>query len=78
VETVNLLLEDAAADTLPAPPAPDPAAFEALLRERQPAFVSFADWKRLDTIEVERGAPLGRPRVKLTSVEEMLAALAGN
>ena len=78
VETVNALLEDAAAGALPTPPAPDPAAFEALLRERQPAFVSFADWKRLDRIEVERGAPQGRPRVKLTSVEEMLAALAGD
>jgi ferredoxin--NADP+ reductase len=78
VETINLLLEDAAAGALPTPAAPDPAAFEALVRERQPACVSFPDWKRLDKIEVERGAPLGRPRVKLTSIEEMLAALAGD
>ena len=77
VETVNLLLEDAAAGTLPVPARPDPAALEALVRERQPACVSFADWKRLDGIEVERGQPLGRPRVKFTSVEEMLGALAG-
>ncbi len=75
VETVNLLLEDAAAGALPLPPIPDPAALEALIRERQPAVVSFADWKRLDQIEVERGKPLGRPRVKFTSVEEMVGAL---
>jgi len=75
VETVNQLLEDAAAGTLPEPAMPDPAALEALVRERRPGAVSFTDWKRLDAIEVERGQPLGRPRVKLTSVEEMLAAL---
>lgn len=76
VETVNGLLEDAAANALPSPAQPDPASFEALVRERQPAFVSFADWKRLDRLEVERGQPHGRPRVKFTSVEEMLAVLA--
>ena len=76
VETVKLMLEDAAAGALPAPAAPDPAALEALIRQRQPAAVTFSDWKRLDQIEVERGTPLGRPRVKLTSVEEMLGALA--
>jgi ferredoxin--NADP+ reductase len=75
VETVNLLLEDAAAGALPEPSRPERAAFEALVRERQPAFVSFGDWQRLDRLEVERGTPLGRPRVKLTTVGEMLAAL---
>ncbi len=75
VETVNLLLEDAAAGALPVPASPDPAALEALVRERQPEVVSFADWKRLDAIEVERGQALGRPRAKFTSVKEMLAAL---
>jgi ferredoxin--NADP+ reductase len=77
VETGSLLLEDAAAGALPVPASPDPAALDALIRERQPAFVSFADWKRLDAIEVERGKPLGRPRVKFTSIDEMLGALAG-
>jgi ferredoxin--NADP+ reductase len=75
VETVNALLEDAAAGALPAPAVPDPAGFEALVRSRQPACVSYAGWKRLDEIEVERGRACGRPRVKFTTVEEMLAAL---
>ena len=77
VETVNLLLEDLAAGALPTPARSDAASLEALVRERQPAFVSFADWKRLDALEVERGKPLGRPRVKFTSIDEMLGALAG-
>ncbi|MEK7823966.1 MAG: FAD-dependent oxidoreductase [Candidatus Eisenbacteria bacterium] len=77
-ETVNALLADAAAGALPTPARPDPADLETLVRERQPSFVSFADWKRLDRLEVERGQAQGRPRAKFTSVEEMLAALAGN
>jgi ferredoxin--NADP+ reductase len=76
VETVNALLADAAAGSLPTPAEPDPAAFEALVRQRQGACVSFADWKRLDALEVERGKAQGRPRVKFTSVEAMVGALA--
>jgi ferredoxin--NADP+ reductase len=76
VETVNLLLEDAAQGALPIPPSPGSEALAALIRERQPDAVSFDDWKRLDRIEVDRGVPLGRPRVKFTSIEDMLGALA--
>ncbi|MBI1795558.1 MAG: FAD-dependent oxidoreductase [Candidatus Eisenbacteria bacterium] len=75
VETVNALLEDAAAGRLPEPAEPAAAAFAALMAARRPECVTFADWRRLDAIEVERGKPLGRPRNKLTSVAEMLAAL---
>ncbi len=78
VETVNVLVEDAARGALLQPESPDPAAFEALVRARQPAFVSFADWQRLDRLEVERGGPHGRPRRKFCTVEEMLAARAGD
>ena len=74
---MTALLADATAGALPAPAEPEPAAFEALVRQRQGACVSFADWKRLDTLEVERGKAQGRPRVKFTSVEAMVGALAG-
>jgi ferredoxin--NADP+ reductase len=76
VETVQALLEDAAAGTLPEPARPDPADLDRLIQERQAECVTFADWKSLDHIEVERGAAQGRPRVKFVSIEEMLAALA--
>ncbi|PYN11246.1 MAG: NADP oxidoreductase, partial [Candidatus Rokuibacteriota bacterium] len=45
------------------------------IRERQPRVVSYADWLKRNEIEVQRGRAQGRPRVKLTRVEEMLAAL---
>jgi hypothetical protein len=34
--------------------------------------VSYADWLKIDAVEVERGKPKGKPREKLTTVEEML------
>src|SRR5262249_59296199 len=75
VEAVNSLIEDAGAGALPEPADPSSAGFEALMRSRQPRAVSFADWRKLDALEIARGAPHGRPRVKFTSVEDMLAAL---
>jgi ferredoxin--NADP+ reductase len=39
--------------------------------------VGWADWQRLQALEVERGRAQGRPRVKCVSVEEMLATLGG-
>jgi ferredoxin--NADP+ reductase len=76
VETVNALVEDAERGSLLDPAHPDPAAFEGLLRRHQPRLVTFDDWRELDRLEVERGRPQGRPRVKFTSCEEMLAALS--
>lgn len=47
-----------------------------LLKQKSIPFVSFADWQRIDRAEVERGQALGRPRLKFTTVEEMLAVIA--
>ena len=74
-ETVAAMLEDAARGLVLVPAHPDPAAAEALVRARQPRVVSYADWRRLDEIETAAGRRQGRPRVKLTSVDAMLAAL---
>ena len=75
VETVTMLLEDLAAERLWQPAEPSPAAVDALLCGRGSRHVSFADWQRLDALEQERGAALGRPRLKFSRVEDMLAAL---
>jgi len=73
-ETVNALLEDLDADTLPSPSDPDRESMEALLAERQPDAVSYAGWLAVDRVEREAGEPHGRPRVKLCSFEELLEA----
>jgi ferredoxin--NADP+ reductase len=74
-ETVQCMFEDLAEGRVLAPPHATTAAAEALVRQRQPGFVSYADWLKLNELEVARGRAEGRPRVKFTRVEEMLAAL---
>lgn len=74
-ETVGHMLADAAVGRHLHPEAPRPEAAERLIRQRQPDCVTYADWQRLDAVETAAGAKLGRPRVKLTRVEDMLGAL---
>jgi len=73
-ETVDTLLEDVRHQRIGTPSSPEPDSIEQLLAERKPDFVSFAGWEAIDAAEVARGEPLGRPRVKFVSVEEMLEA----
>jgi ferredoxin--NADP+ reductase len=75
-ETVDAIFEDLAAGRLHKPPAPDPAELDATLRARQPELVTYAGWSEIDRHERERGEPAGRPRVKLTRIEEMLRIAA--
>ena len=74
-ETVNCMLEDLARGSVLGPAHPDLEAARKLVCERQPNYVSYEDWTRLDALEVNRGDSQGRPRVKLISLEEMLAVL---
>jgi ferredoxin--NADP+ reductase len=74
-ETVECMFEDLARGAVLQPSQPSAAAAEALVRQRKPTFFSWADWLRLNEIEVSRGRAQGRPRVKFVRVEEMLAAL---
>jgi hypothetical protein len=57
------------------PEAPAASVAEAMVRSRKPGFVSYDDWKKLDALEVARAKGTERPRIKFTSVEEMLSAL---
>ncbi len=78
-ETVTCMLEDLAQGALLRPSAPGAAAADALVRSRQPQCLSYDDWRQLDRLEIERGKPLGRPRVKFTRLDEILgASRAGN
>ncbi|MBD0329129.1 MAG: hypothetical protein ICV64_03395, partial [Thermoleophilia bacterium] len=74
-ETVALLLEDAAAGRLPA--ADRSRTLESLVAERGVEAVVYAGWQAIDVLERTRGGELGRPRVKLCSWDELLAAARG-
>ncbi len=73
-ETAKALLEDATSGKLPQCPHPEREAIEALLAERCPGRVTYADWESIDRTERAAGEPQGRPRVKLCTVPELLAA----
>jgi ferredoxin/flavodoxin---NADP+ reductase len=71
-ETVQLLLEDAAAGRLPR--APEPRDLVEVLAELGGDPVLYAGWEEIDRIEKAAGEPHGRPRVKLGSWEDLLEA----
>jgi ferredoxin--NADP+ reductase len=73
-ETVDVLLEDAAAGRLLRPTDADPDSLEQLLRERKPDHVTYEGWEAIDRAEREAGEAEGRPRVKLTRTEALLEA----
>ena len=73
-ETVETLLEDAAAGRLEPKPDATAAAVDALLFERGVDVVEYDGWMAIDEAERTAGEKSGRPRVKLCSWDELLAA----
>jgi ferredoxin/flavodoxin---NADP+ reductase len=73
-ETVDAILADASPGGagLHTPDFPNGAAVERLLRERQPELVTYDGWASIDRHERALGEASGRPRVKLTRIEQML------
>jgi ferredoxin--NADP+ reductase len=68
-QTCDRLLEDASAGLLES----EGGELEELLRGRGVDFVEYAGWQAIDEHERSLGEPLGRPRVKLTTWDELLA-----
>jgi ferredoxin--NADP+ reductase len=73
-ETVELLLEDARAGRLPGRSG---GTIDDLLAVRGVEVVTYAGWEAIDAVERGSGEAQGRPRVKLCSWEELLAAAQG-
>lgn len=46
-----------------------------LLKQKGVKYVTFADWQKINEAELARGKQAARPRVKLTTLEQMLGAL---
>ena len=72
-QVVELMTADA--PSLPSRELPPRDAIDALLAGRGVKPVTFDDWKRLDDVEVARGARRGAPRDKIVDVEAMLEIL---
>jgi ferredoxin--NADP+ reductase len=76
-ETVEALLEDARAGRVSAAAGATAEAVDSLLRERGVEVVMYSGWELIDRLECARGAPHGRPRVKLARWDELLKAARG-
>jgi ferredoxin--NADP+ reductase len=72
--TVESLLADVAAFS--PLPKPDPDAVGRLLSERGVRYVTLDGWRLIDQIEVAQGQARGKPRLKFTRVDDILAAIA--
>ena len=78
-ETVDAMLADLLSpEHGPAhqPASPDPHAIEELIRRRAPQMITYSGWQAIDRHERSLGETAGRPRVKLTRIEELLQAAA--
>jgi ferredoxin--NADP+ reductase len=73
-ETVTRLAEDLGAGACPVPQNPAREQIDALLAERRPDLVTVDAWRAIDARELEAGVRQQRPRVKLASRDELLAA----
>jgi ferredoxin/flavodoxin---NADP+ reductase len=75
-ETAELLLEDARSGRLRRVDVDAPA-LEVVLGDRAREVVMYSGWEAIDARERAQGEPHGRPRVKLCSWDELLAAARG-
>jgi ferredoxin--NADP+ reductase len=74
METVQQLLEDARAGRLAHDENATAEAVDTFLDERGVRRVVYAGWLAIDTLERARGEPLGRPRVKVVTWDELREA----
>ena len=75
IESAECFLEDLSVNKVLQPTDTRRDAIRVMVEARKPTYITFDDWQVLDEIERQRGAALGRSRVKFTTVEEMLEAL---
>ena len=73
IATVKLMMADLAAGNTLTPAHPTAADVEAFIKQQQPQYFTYEDWLKLDEAELAKGKEQGRPRVKLTSITDMLA-----
>ncbi len=72
-DTVKSLIEDL--DQLNPCERPSTEEVIAFLKEREVRVVTFAEWKKIDAAEIERGVKLGKPREKFARITGMLSAI---
>jgi len=70
-ETVTHMFEDINKNNTFNPENPTSDKIEALIKERNPEYVDYEDWLKIDQEEIAKGEKVGRPRVKFTNIEDI-------
>ncbi len=71
-ETVACMVEDIAAGRINIPEDPSVEGAARTIAAVSDEAVTYDDWLKIDAVELEKGEPQGRPRVKFTRVADML------
>ena len=74
VETAECMLKDARDGRTLTPEFSSREELEQFLHQRQPEFFNYQHWETLDALEISKGAPKDRPRVKFTDIDAMKKA----
>jgi len=75
VGTVNALIEDVSKlDTAESKSGREK--IYSLLDSRNVQYINYQQWKTIDQVEIERGEAKGKPREKITSIDEMLSLIS--
>ena len=77
-ETVDRVAEDLASGALKARQLPEREQIDKLIGERKPEVVTADGWHAIDARELQLGEDAQRPRVKLASRDELVAAADGS
>ena len=70
-ETVALMIEDIKNNNTFRPENPTSDKIETLIKERNPEYINYEDWLKIDSEEIARGEKVGRPRVKFTKIDDI-------
>ncbi len=70
-ETVALMIEDINNNNTFQPENTESDKIEALIKERNPEYIDYEDWLKIDSEEIARGEKVGRPRVKFTKIDDI-------
>lgn len=74
-ETVECMLEDINSGKLINTERYTDEEIKDFIREKNPRFITYREWLKLDELEKQRGREQGRPRVKFTNISEILEVL---
>jgi len=72
LESVNCMIEDLNRNKYLDPKYPEISKVEDFLAERKPEFIDYESWLEIDREEINRGKSQGRPRVKYTTIQDLL------